>query len=482
MSDFCDSYSEKVVLGNLLLKGSSSYFFVNIYLSKSDFLSPKHQAIYSCIEDICSELDVSSITVDTIVSSVSKLGLSDIVSVDYISDVKSSSDMSMTENELKSFVNNIRFWSTVRKFKNRISGLDKYLDNITPQKPLSEIIAHAEKSVLDFIPDILNEEEITNVGEFASDYIEHLSENPVDVPGIPSGFPRYDNSIGGGFRRGSVNVIGARPKIGKSTFCLNVSKNVTNQDIPVLYLDTEMTKETQTVKWVSLNSGVNQNLIETGKFVEKNNLKNAVNETLENIKTKKFNHINISGKSPDEYFSLMRRWVNTVVGRDENGRINDCLVVLDYLKTMNLDELGSHQEYQHLGDIVTKLHNFSVKYDVPILSAVQLNRDGINREDAGVVSASDRILWLCTNLAFLKKKSDEDVAAGDSLSNGDRKMIVVETRFGSGMDASSEYINIQSKLECCQLTEGKFNYEAMDETNTLNNINLDPTNEEAYNF
>jgi replicative DNA helicase len=481
MSKLSDSYSEKVILGNLLLQGSSSYFFVNVYLNKSDFYSPEHQAIYSCVEDICSDLDISSITADTIVSSSTKLGLESLVSIDYIRDVKESSDESMTENELKNFINNIRFWSVVRKFKGRISSLDKYLDKISPENPLSEIIAHAEKSVLDFIPDILNEEEITNVGEFAADYIEYLSENPVDVPGIPSGFPRYDNSIGGGFRRGSVNIIGARPKVGKSTFCLNVSKNVVGQDIPVLYLDTEMTKETQTVKWVSLNSGVNQGLIETGKFVEKANLKNAVDKSLEEIRTKKFNHINISGKSPEEYFSLMRRWVNTVVGRDENGRINDCLVVLDYLKTMSLDELGSHQEYQHLGDIVTKLHNFSVKYDVPILSAVQLNRDGINREDAGVVSASDRILWLCTNLTFLKKKSDEDVAAGDPLSNGDRKMIVVETRFGAGMDASSEYINVVSQLECCKLTEGKFNYEALDEVNTLDTINAS-NNEEVYNF
>ena len=138
---------------------------------------------------------------------------------------------------------------------------------------------------------------------------------------------------------------------------------------------------------------------------------------------------------------------------------------------MNLDELGSHQEYQHLGDIVTKLHNFSVKYDVPILSAVQLNRDGINREDAGVVSASDRILWLCTNLTFLKRKTDEDVAAGDSLSNGDRKIIVVETRFGAGMDASSEYINLVSNLDCCKFSEGKFNYEVFDELNSLEPIN-----------
>jgi len=60
------------------------------------------------------------------------------------------------------------------------------------------------------------------------------------MAGIPTGFPRYDSCIGGGFRRGTVNVVGARPKVGKSTFCLNVAKNVSFAGIPVLYLDTEM--------------------------------------------------------------------------------------------------------------------------------------------------------------------------------------------------------------------------------------------------
>ena len=481
METFSDNYSEKVILGHLLNKGSSSYFFTNLFLNKVDFYSPEHQAIFSCVEHVCADLDLTSITIDTVVSSSNKLGLQSLISHEYINDIKNSSDDAMTENELKSFIDSIRFWSVVRKFKSRLAGLDRYLEKVGPETPLSDVISHAEKSVLDFIPDMLNENDIIDVGEFAQKYIEHLAENPVDIPGIPSGFPRYDNSIGGGFRRGSVNIIGARPKIGKSTFCLNVSKNVVYQDIPVLYLDTEMTKEIQAIKWVSLNSGVSQDLVETGKFSTKSNLKNAVERAIQDIRGKRFNHINISGKTPQEYFSLMRRWVNTVVGRDENGRINDCLIVLDYLKTMNLDELGSHQEYQHLGDIVTKLHNFSVKYDVPILSAVQLNRDGINREDAGVVSASDRILWLCTNLTFLKRKTDEDVAAGDSLSNGDRKMIVVETRFGAGMDAGSEYINLVSNLECCKFSEGKFNYEVLDELNSLEPIN-ENNEEEAIIF
>jgi hypothetical protein len=152
--------------------------------------------------------------------------------------------------------------------------------------------------------------------------------------------------------------------------------------------------------------------------------------------------------------------------------------MLDYLKTMDLADVGDFQEYQYLGDFITKLHNFAVKHDVPVLATVQLNRDGINKEDSSVVSGSDRILWLCSSLAYLKKKTDEDVAAGDSKTNGDRKLIVVDTRYGSGMDSSSEYINVISNLERSEMVEGKFNFEVLESNSNIN----DDENDEEVEF
>ena len=62
--------------------------------------------------------------------------------------------------------------------------------------------------------------------------------------GISTGFPAYDEAIGGGLRRKCVDLVAARPKVGKSMFgdavAMHVSKNL---GIPVLVLDTEMSKE-----------------------------------------------------------------------------------------------------------------------------------------------------------------------------------------------------------------------------------------------
>ena len=47
-------------------------------------------------------------------------------------------------------------------------------------------------------------------------------------------------AIGGGLRRGTVNVIGARPKTGKTLLAQNMGMNIAKQGVPVLDLDTEM--------------------------------------------------------------------------------------------------------------------------------------------------------------------------------------------------------------------------------------------------
>ena len=138
----------------------------------------------------------------------------------------------------------------------------------------------------------------------------------------------------------------------------------------------------------------------------------------------------------------MRKWIYQHVGFDEGGRTKDCLIVYDYLKLMGSEGItNAMQEYQVLGFQITKLHNFCVKYDVPCLSFVQLNRDGITRESTDVVSGSDRLIWLCTSFSIFKMKSDEEIAE-DSIEHGNRKLVPVVARHGCGLD-DGDYISVK---------------------------------------
>ena len=482
-SESRDLISEESLIAFILQNGSKAASDIASRVFDNDFTSTLRQCIYRCCIDVCEESDIDSVLTNSLMSKAKYLGIESVVcskeSIDYIDELRSSP---VANGEIDSIVRNVKFWSVSRSLKERLLSSVNYIDSLTGNEGALDVISNTEESVFGFLPDFIQGEDIVNLGECALEHMEYIAENPMSQAGLPTGYMRYDQSIGGGYRRGTVNVVGARPKVGKSTFCLNVAKNVASNNVPVLYLDTEMKKETQAAKLVSLVSKVGLNSIETGEFASKENLSVAVSDSLKQISSLPISHANAAGKKPSELLSIVRRWLSSVVGKDENGHTNDCLIILDYLKTMDLGDLGSNQEYQYLGDFITKMHNFAIKYDVPILSTVQLNRDGINREDGGVVSGSDRILWLCSSLAFLKKKTDEDVAAGDSKANGDRKMIVIDTRYGSGMDASCEYVNMVCNLDRCEMVEGKYNYEIIDDQNSLSGDGSYDNDNDSFEF
>jgi replicative DNA helicase len=456
--------SELSTISCIIKNGAEIVFSSDVHLAETDFKDKFLGRCFFAIKTLAESGFSGKVSPQLLVSEISKTGS---VSDKESSKISEIADLDTSANDYHHFVRQVKFWSLSRAFREKLSSAAKVIDGLSGSESIVDVASSVESSVFDFIPDITKENDLVQIGSFATDHINYIAENPVTSAGLPTGFPRYDKAVGGGYRRGTVNVVGARPKVGKSTFCLNVAANLSKQGIPVLYLDTEMKKETQTVKWVSLHSGVDQNSIETGQFAQKDNMKFAIDQCLTTIKDLPFYHISIAGKKPEEIMAITRRWLSSVVGRDEGGNTNNCLVMLDYLKTMDMSDVGDIQEYQYLGDFITKLHNFAVKYDVPILATVQLNRDGINKEDTSVVSGSDRILWLCSSLAYLKKKTDEDVAAGDSKTNGDRKLVVIETRYGQGMDSTSEYINVISNLERSEMVEGKFNFEILESNDTI---------------
>jgi hypothetical protein len=191
-------------------------------------------------------------------------------------------------------------------------------------------------------------------------------------------------------------------------------------------------------------SGVPVKDIETGQFVlnSENKLKvRAAAQKLSGL----YKHISIAGQPIEETLSMMRRWLKTDVGYEANGEAKDCLIIFDYIKLMNDSFSKNLDEYQALGFLMTSLHNFAKRHQVPILAFIQLNRDGISKEDTSVIAGSDRISWFCNWLSIFKPFSDEEQAELGSEFN--RKLINLIARFGEAPEFG-DYI-------CCKF-EGKF--------------------------
>ena len=246
---------------------------------------------------------------------------------------------------------------------------------------------------------------------------------------------------------------------GKSIYGLNAGISIAERDTPILYLDTEMTKKDQQSRGGAMisydtagKSTIND--IETGQFASNEVRKNELINLAKTKKTLPFYYKNIGGRAFEDQLSIMRRWIAKTVGLNDLGKAKDCVIIYDYLKLMEASELAKTdmKEFQLLGFMMTALHNFALRYEVPILCFIQLNRDGITKESTDAASGSDRIMWLCSNFAIYKEKSDEEIAK-DGTEHGNRKLVPIIARHGEGLEAG-DYINVLMQGKYAKLIEG----------------------------
>lgn len=228
-----------------------------------------------------------------------------------------------------------------------------------------------------------------------------------------------------------------------------------NEHIPVFNLDTEMSWEEHLHRIIGNMSGVQVVDIETGKVGFKDIPKQKALDACDRLATMPYHYECIIGKAFEEVMSSMRRWVTRTVGLDANGKAKPCVIIYDYLKMLSGDFLSKDiQEYQALGFITTALKNFMGRYGVPCLCFAQLNREGIDREDTGVISGSDRIIHYATSFSIYKWKSDEERAEMSSENcKYTHKLVPIIARHGEGLQGG-DYINIQSEYSIARVTEG----------------------------
>jgi replicative DNA helicase len=451
-----DSGCERSVLSAILNHGSDLLIDIEEILDTKDFYWAINRTIFSIIKHLVHEKNLDKFDGPTIVANAKIFNYNKFdgnsKESEYLEALFANTP---TYNNAKSIALQVYKLSLARQSIECVNNVSEDLKKINGQEKIDEIIGKLEDPIFEFTSKLSSKDKgLLLIHHNIEERLKALAEDPKDLAGLPTGFPNWDSCIGGGFRRGCVNVIGARAKVGKSTFCLNVAKNMAELGIPILYLDTEMDQSAQQDRLTSLVTGISLSHIETGQFstIQKEN--ETMFSNIEKIKNLPITHVNIAGESIEASLSLTRRWIIKNVGIGDNGYANESLIIYDYLKLMNSDNLkGNIQETQLLGFLITALHNFAVKFGISILASVQLNRDGVEKEGAEVISGSDRILWLCSNFTILKKKSQEELIE-DPPKNGMMKLVVTDTRFGGG-HARGDYINLIADFSRAKLTEAK---------------------------
>lgn len=235
---------------------------------------------------------------------------------------------------------------------------------------------------------------------------------------------------------------------GKSTLADNVALDITKRGIPVLVLDTEMGQEDHWNRLLANISGIPINDIASSKFNKDPEQVKKIEEASEILKEIPYHYISVAGRPFDEILGITRRWLFKEVKYNNEGRMNECLVIYDYMKLMTSDSIsGNIAEYQALGFQITQLVNFCVEYDIPCLSFVQLNRDGITKETEDAISGSDRLIWLCTSFSIFKARTEEEINEENVGRYANRRLVPIVSRHGPGSPGKGGiYMNMRGEL------------------------------------
>lgn len=445
VNKFKDAALERAVIGTVIKNGKETFYEAEI-LQPKDFSHEINQKIWKSLSDLASdptkEIDGESIKLQL---SSDKSWTFDQKKSDYIDAIQASS---FSKKNVCEFATKLKNLAIFRQLIEVHSKQVEYVYGLTGNEKLSDVISNIESDVVNVF---LNsgDADIEDLSGTIIENVENLIQmEPVDQVGIPTGFPIWDSSIGGGPRRASVNVIASRAKAGKSYLANNFALNVAKLGIPVLILDSELTLEVQQNRLVCIESECPIAFFETGEFAQNEDMKSAVQEAAKRMSNYPISYRNIASLSPAEVLIYIKKWITKTVGFNEHGKANDCLVIYDYLKLASGEGLSKHTpEYLLLGLIITELQNLAIKYEIPVIAFCQTNRDGIDESHTGTIAGSDRILWLCSSLSVLRNKIPPDIEMGSSFEHGNKTLKVLEARFGPGMELDDDFINLHASLK-----------------------------------
>ena len=427
---FCRPADERALL-SYCIKDSSFYFSVCSKLEAKDFLYSQHELIMLLFSSLIGK-GVEKLEPNIITSEATAEGILD--SIGGIKYIKAIADMELDYRNFDIYLKSVFDAST--KYKLYLILRDNTNDveyNAKDGLDSSELLSKVEGTILDLSMAGHSLDEPKNITDGLDEYLEERLNNRITLRGISSGYPILDKQLDG-LVPTTLHVIAARKKKGKSMLLSNVAAHVAFRlNIPVLYVDTEMSFNEWKTRILAAISGVKERDIIHGGYDELTY--NKLQKAVRLMKLGNLFHEYMPGYSVDKLVSLYRKYKH----KEKIG-----LIVFDYLKEPDSSSVDrQRKEHQILGDVTTKLKDLAGLLDIPALTAVQLNRDND-------VADSDRIARYADVVCFWSTRTKEELEAG-GITCGSHKLVVKDTRRGGA--TSNEGIGYMMFKEFCKISE-----------------------------
>ena len=407
---FCCATDERAILA-YCFKKIDNYYDVVSKLSVTDMLHYDHQVILSMLGQLA-QSGVKQFDMPMLLTLAQQSGvMCGPGDTDYLHSIN---NMKISDQNFEIYVQNVLEASTKFQLYSSLSdNLHLIEENAKGGEDAANLIGGIEMNILDLATTSRAIREPRNMADGLREEIERRRSNPVDQMGLSTGFPILDRQIDG-LVPGTLNVVSARPKKGKSTFLSRIATHVAYMlGKPVLYIDTEMSFDQWRDRIIAGMSNIKERKIKHGKYTDEE-YRDIISKCVNIVENGKLFHEYMPGYTVEKIVALYKKY---------KLKHNIALMIFDYIKEPDSSSIErQRKEYQILGDVATKLKDLAGELQIPCLTAVQINREGS-------VADSDRIARYADIIMQWMNKTNEELEAGGEFG-GQYKLVVRETRRG----------------------------------------------------
>lgn len=380
-----DLVAEQAVLGTLMVNFNSERCQKAIrQLKVESFYSKQHQMIFSQIIELSKKnYPVDLITVSD--SMEAKGTLSECGGLAYLAELSKNTPSMVNVIAYAGIVRDKAIERYTLQKLNDCSAMIYEKSNLSTSEKLSAI-----QSLFTQIDDYnktgktLGLKSLNTIAEKWTATLEKRLENSDSARGLSTGLKALDDKLSPkGLVRGSLFVVGARPKMGKTTFEINMARHCAmNEKLPVLMFSLEMQDEQMLENILAQESGVNTDIFYDGGLGADSEFARVMHHLKELSDTDNIYIDDTPAITLSHIRSESRRMAKA------KGQIG--MIMVDYLTLMD-KEKGDDQRNDLAYGVITKgLKSLAKELNCVVVLLTQLNRNLESRGDKRPVPSDSR--------------------------------------------------------------------------------------------
>ncbi len=423
--------AEQSVLGAVLIKPEVMDELVGI-VSKEDFYLAEHREIFSIMQSMY--LKSRRIDLVTLIDELVRDGVYDKAGgKEYISLIV---EIVPTASNVKDYAKIVRDKSILRALI--AAGESIVEDAYSEENNTQKLLESAEQRIYSIADKHENHEfvHIKDAIMMSFNRLKELETNRAEAIGMQTGFSGIDKLLVG-MSKGDFVLVGARPGMGKTSFCLNVAVNAAfRSPKKVCIFSLEMSTEQLATRLLASEAMVESTKLRSGMLDEEDWTKlghAAARLAACNIMIDDSTGVTVTGM------------------KAKLRRVKDLgLVIIDYLGLMQ-GEKHTDNKVNEIGDISRNLKLMAKEFGVPVITCAQLSRASEKRtgedghkpvlsdlRDSGAIEQDADIVL------FIYRPGEYD--KNDPEKRNKAELIIAKNRHGSQGDVPMAWLPQYTKF------------------------------------